>query len=165
MKEKVPCCLNIIVFSFVCLLAATGCVNKTAAGDATSQKAVTGKTQESKIVRLIEQGKQAFLLPMEDGYLYPVTVLKPIFIETMPMQIKIRFHHQQRDASVPVEMLQLSQFSPCEIVPVEAWLDDTWHLLHGAHRFQGKFLGQPGSDVRWQSFSDEAIRIKIIKGE
>ena len=165
MKRKTRSLLEVILIGLACSIAITGCGEKTVVKESVAQTVTKEQNRESENVRLIEQGEQSFLFPMEDGYRYPVMVLKPAFIETMPLKIKLRLLHQRRDVAVPVEMLQSSELLPGEIVSVEVWMNEEWHLLKGAHRFQDQYLGQLNNDTSWQAFDDDKIRIKIINGE
>lgn len=128
MKQKTRSTLQLILICMVCTIPITGC-GKKVVSESAPQAAATEQNKQAKIVSLIEQGQRDFLFHLEDGYSYPVKVIKPVFIETMPLKIKVRLLHQQRDAAVPVEMLESERILPDETAPVEVYHNNKWQQL------------------------------------
>ena len=133
-------------------------------GWAVTTKTIEKESNESRIVYQIEQGERNFLYPLgDDGYLYPVLVEEALFIESMPMKIKVKLFSQQRTVAVPVRRLQEHPSCP-KVMNLEIRAGKQWKAVQGGHRFQQQYLGKMDGEELWRVLSDELVRIKVNDG-
>lgn len=99
-------------------------------------------SSEEAIVELINNGETSFFYDLSDGYLYPVKVVSPTFLESYPLKIKANILHQQRVAALVVKKLQPAQEVKKKQLPVEIFTDNTWKETTTGHWDSNQYIAE-----------------------
>ena len=118
---------------------------------------------ENSIVDAAMNGEKQFLFPMK-GYLYPVYMPEPRFLESMPMQVQVKYLINGKDDTVVVKDLVRPATISDNDFKVEILQNTKWQAIDNVHWHNGHFLAQQGNKPVWQALDTGLIRIKMIEG-
>ena len=117
-------------------------------------------TLESRIVDAATQGEKQFLYPV-NGYLYPVYMPEPRFLESMPMQVPVKYLITGKEDIVVVKDLVLPAKLKSDNLMVEILENKKWKPLKNIHWHNGHFLAQQGNQPVWHALDPRVIRIRL----
>lgn len=121
--------------------------------------------QEKITVALINEGQKSFFYKLSDGYFYPIEIIEPVFIETLPLKIKANLFHQKRVASVVVEKLVPVKYEADEILEVEVFIEKAWRKTFDGHWDSKQYVARMKDSDSSLPYPLEVIRIKNSLGE
>ena len=115
---------------------------------------------ESRIVDAATQGEKQFLYPV-NGYLYPVYMPEPRFLESMPLQVAVKYLITGKEDIVVVKELVLPADLRTDKLMVEILENKKWKSLKNIHWHNGHFLAQQGNQPVWHALDPRVIRIRL----
>ena len=116
--------------------------------------------RESRIVDAAMKGEKQFLYPLK-GYLYPVFLPEPRFMESLPMQVEVTYLITGKSDSVEVKDLVRPASMPIDQMQVEILNKKSWQTVANVHWFNGHFLAQQKNKPVWYALDPSTLRIKI----
>lgn len=120
--------------------------------------------QKDNIVGMINNGEKDFLYKLSDGYFYPVEIVEPIFIETLPPKIKTILLHQKRVVALVVERLVPITFQLNELSEVEVFIENEWKTTFDGFWESKQYSAKIVDSDQQISCPLNMIRFKNVKG-
>ncbi|MBU0498702.1 MAG: hypothetical protein KJ558_15475 [Gammaproteobacteria bacterium] len=120
----------------------------------------SGPARESQLMEMITQGAREFLLPQKDGYLWPVVVKDPAFMESLPVKVWVTPLNGGKAIAAQVVKLQLREAGAGLAAEVASADGAAWTTVQDGHWHNGRFLARAGDEPVWHAYDAKLVRFK-----